>query len=637
MEVNIKQAAKLFFSNASLEMLFIEAIANALDANASKISIKISMTEFNNPDSLKITINDNGVGFTNERFNKFCKLLEVENEDHKGMGRLIYLNYFNNVIINSSYGFCNRRFTFNESFKGNNDISKLEKEAQQTSLTFSGYNKSKIASYDYIRPSILKQNILNTFYPRLYILNKRNVPVKINISLEVESPNIKKNFVNSNAEIDSENLELLKEVPVESDFLGLLTDSKILYSIKKTPSLSNNFLITAVCVDDRTYHLDLISTENIPKGYEIIFLFQSNSFIGKVDPSRQKLNFDDSSFKTLKSIFIQNISFILKKELPQISKNQQKVSDSLNSKYPHLLGLFNIDKVGLISREETLKQAQEVFFKMQRSVLDANNYSDDIFEKTLELSSRTLTEYVLYRQHIIDKLEHYTKNDSEADLHKLIMPMKKQLHQNNFINDLYNNNAWLLDDKYMSFSTIYSDLKMTDILKEITSDETIVDETRPDIVLIFSDDPNSTKKIDVVIVELKKKGLKLAKNEEVISQLKQRARKLCKYYPDKIQRIWFYGITEIDDEFKLSLIESDYQELYSSDSVFYKEEKILIDLQGDKIPIGVYILSIEAFIEDAKKRNSTFLKILKNEFVSPQENKYITYSDLAKIETISNS
>lgn len=37
MQVNIKQAIRLFFSNLFLDMVFIEAIANSLDADASKI------------------------------------------------------------------------------------------------------------------------------------------------------------------------------------------------------------------------------------------------------------------------------------------------------------------------------------------------------------------------------------------------------------------------------------------------------------------------------------------------------------------------------------------------------------------------------------------------------------------------
>ncbi len=42
MKVNLGQAVKMFFSNSSLEMVYFEAIANALDAGATKISIEVS-------------------------------------------------------------------------------------------------------------------------------------------------------------------------------------------------------------------------------------------------------------------------------------------------------------------------------------------------------------------------------------------------------------------------------------------------------------------------------------------------------------------------------------------------------------------------------------------------------------------
>ena len=72
------------------------------------------------------------------------------------------------------------------------------------------------------------------------------------------------------------------------------------------------------------------------------------------------------------------------------------------------------------------------------------------------------------------------------------------------------------------------DQRMSDLLKHIASEEG-EDQTRPDIAIVFSSDPQADSKVSVVMVELKKQGLPLAKNEEVISQLKQRARKLLTY------------------------------------------------------------------------------------------------------------
>ncbi|NPA63743.1 MAG: sensor histidine kinase, partial [Epsilonproteobacteria bacterium] len=97
MKVNINQAVKYFFSSSSLEMVYFEAVANAIDADATDIKINIAIESKNSPKTLKITIEDNGVGFTDERYKKFSNLFDVDDVQHKGLGRLVYLFYFDKV------------------------------------------------------------------------------------------------------------------------------------------------------------------------------------------------------------------------------------------------------------------------------------------------------------------------------------------------------------------------------------------------------------------------------------------------------------------------------------------------------------------------------------------------------------
>ena len=86
MEVNISQAIRVFFNNSSFEMIFFEAFANALDAEATEFSIDIKLDNKDELCNLSLTITDNGVGFTEDRFSKFGKLLDVDEESHKGLG-----------------------------------------------------------------------------------------------------------------------------------------------------------------------------------------------------------------------------------------------------------------------------------------------------------------------------------------------------------------------------------------------------------------------------------------------------------------------------------------------------------------------------------------------------------------------
>ena len=43
MKINLNNAVKFFFPNPSLEMVYFEAIANAIDAGATEIDVKINI------------------------------------------------------------------------------------------------------------------------------------------------------------------------------------------------------------------------------------------------------------------------------------------------------------------------------------------------------------------------------------------------------------------------------------------------------------------------------------------------------------------------------------------------------------------------------------------------------------------
>ena len=79
-----------------------------------------------------------------------------------------------------------------------------------------------------------------------------------------------------------ENIDFItnKDIPeletelVDSGFMPLFEESEVRFSIVKQELPSDSLLITALCIDDRTFNLsDIISSENIPSGYELIFLF----------------------------------------------------------------------------------------------------------------------------------------------------------------------------------------------------------------------------------------------------------------------------------------------------------------------------------------------------------------------------
>ena len=610
MEVNVCNARKQFFGQSALECVYIEAVANAFDANASVIDIDININSFTEPDTLIITIKDNGDGFTDERFDKFSMLLEIDDLKHKGLGRLVYLNYFKNVEVTSKYNGKRRKFIFNDNFKGHSTVENIENATHGSILKFYDFCGDRIKTYDYLEPEYLKSLLMIQFLPNLFSMKLKREPIVMNISLCTLYEEPLHGFVNKKVTLTLDDLPELKPHKIETKDLDLFSSVTVHYSIRDTSRQIAP--LTAICADNRTIRIEIVNPESMPVDKELIFIIESEFFNGKSDNSRKGIALEPCDMAIVQRVFRKAINEILLKEIPEINNRNEKLLLQLQETYPHLSGYFGDDYVGYALKAELIKHAQNIFFNEQRIVLESQTMDDEKYKKSIEISARLLAEYVLYRSKIIDKLKNVSDSDSEATIHNIIIPRFAEFTQSDVIEDNYSNNAWLLDDKYMSYSTILSDREMGELIKAISDEDSIKDDKRPDIAIVFSNNPKLNTGVDVVIVELKKKALDLARKEEVISQLKQRARKLLQYYPKSIQRVWFYGIVDFDDEFIRSLKEEKYIELYSKDTCYYKEHSIMPEIGSNvMIPIGLFILSYKALIEDAESRNGTFLKILK--------------------------
>jgi anti-sigma regulatory factor (Ser/Thr protein kinase) len=118
MYIETSAAAKHFFSKTSLALVYFEALANALDAAATEVFIDIDVEVFDRPKTLKITISDNGDSFTDKNFERFKILLKPRDHYHKGLGRFVFLHYFQYIEIDSVWGNNRRTFKFQKDFDG---------------------------------------------------------------------------------------------------------------------------------------------------------------------------------------------------------------------------------------------------------------------------------------------------------------------------------------------------------------------------------------------------------------------------------------------------------------------------------------------------------------------------------------
>lgn len=633
MKVDLKKASVWLYPKPSLGLIYQEAVANAIDAGATKISILIKIESFEKPKSLSMVIEDNGCGFTDKNFHKFSELLCADSLDHKGMGRMVYLRYFQKIRVASVYENSKlRSFDFDLDFDGKSICEPLtSKKDNGSRLSFSGFLMKKVSSYYNLRPQDVKEYLLTVFFPRFRQMKLKNEKLEISIRLETLQEDRKNNFFSGEEVLTMQDLPDYKEVEIKASKLDLFSSISIYYRITKVgesrhPQDNEQKVSVSICSDNRaiTYN-KLLKKEQVPREYSAYIFIVSDLFKGSTNPSRQKLEFpsgysEEDIVKTLKP----RIRDILDKEIPSIRVQNAKIGKKIQKKFPHLSGCFNLeDSIGMALEEQLVEVAQNNFFAKQKEVLGyTGQLNDEKFNAALEYVSRSLTEYVLHRDIVIKALKQKDKTKSEKELHDILAPQHSIVRSESKEEAYFTTNLWLLDDKFMSFETMLSEATMETILKEIAEKDDEHGKDRPDIAIYFSQSPDgddAPKSVETVIIELKKYGIHRYRAHDVISQLKDRARILCKHYPHKISRMWYYGIVEIDPEFEKDLKESDYYQVFSTGKVYAKSQKVVLeDENGNQVEkyVDVCIMNYETVLSDAEVRNNTLLNLLRKKMES---------------------
>ncbi len=618
MKISTVAAIKRFFPNPSLKMVYAEAFANAIDAGATEITIKVDIKSYANPETLRIAIRDNGIGFTDENFGRFSELMKKSDKRHKGLGRLVFLAYFKEIKVDSVFGGTKKRafvFTGDEAPVETSDLE--VQEASYAQLVFSGFLKDRISEYGDISASGIKNTILEQFTPQLLVLREENKELALTIEVNTETPEPRHEFYSEKIVVTLNDLPEFESASVAGALPDLFNeDFRVLYRFEEHSTQPSSFFL---CVDGRALKISLTDSFRMPTGVSARFLMVSSFFDSKTDDSRQGIDLEPNDMASVKKGFLGAVGSILVQKYPEISARNIEARKKLADRYPHLLGFFPESDIGLLDESATLAEAQAKYFSAQKEILNADSLTDEQYDQSLTLASRVLSEYILYREKIIGKLESITKEHPEETIHNLIAPRFNEFRSESFCEDIYRSNAWLLDDKYMGYQCVLSEQNLGRLIAEISTDEEQENEAyRPDIALVFNEDiEKADHPVDVVVVELKKKGIRYKDNLVVLEQLLERARRLVNYYPKKIQRMWFFGIVEFDKKLRTKMKEQKWIRLYSTDDVYSHEEPVIPtdrddnELSETPIPVQVTLLSFQALWKDAKLRNATFMKILR--------------------------
>ena len=251
MDIETAGAIRLFFPNPSLTLVYFEALANALDAGATDVSIDIDVQAFDKPDTLKITVSDNGDGFTDENFERFRKLLRPRDKFHKGIGRLVFLNYFSRVEVNSTRDKWRRSFIFKDGFDGNAPLEILKDEqSAKTALAFNGFAKDRVKSYDDLKPDALKPLLIEQFLPTLDARKRDGTAFKISINLNTKESNVQKEFFPHETVITADDLPSMTKITIQDDSLDAISAIDMYYHIESVAGKGS--ALTAFSIDGRT-------------------------------------------------------------------------------------------------------------------------------------------------------------------------------------------------------------------------------------------------------------------------------------------------------------------------------------------------------------------------------------------------
>lgn len=617
MDINLKVATSRLFPKSKFEMIYFEAVANALDAGATVIDIDIV---YRNSDFEKFTIIDNGCGLNEENYNRFSELMEAKDNAHKGQGRLVYLIYFENIEIISKFkdstnNIKKREFSFNYNFdkeygKGTEQING-EGNRGGTKLSFLGKLKDlyRIKS---IQANNIKEEILAEFLPCLYKMKQEDISLIINIKSNINDEEcISIIDVNDIPDFHCKSFPTIELIP-ENNNGTLLRDpnSYLYYSVRSLDNEKQSSIITSFAIDNRAKKIEIFDKSNYLPGVEAIFFLTSKHFEGCIDPTRQELTLEKKEMDAVERTLKRYIREILEDKFEsEYKKNIEQQSSFVENRFPHLMGYVDSSQLGFQSTEKVIQSAQHKFFRKEFGILQKEKISEDDYEEIIELSARNLTEYILFRQIQINALLEISNKNSEYEIHNTITPIKSIIYADDKKSNLFKNNAWILDDRFMSYLHSTSDISLQRITKSFNNIfyQESDSEERPDYLMFFSNKlDNDNDKLNLVCFEFKKLGNTKYDKSKAIIQLTDYAAEL-KDTCEQIDILFLFALVEFDEKFEKTLERQGFKRRFSIQGKIWSKYNPDIDVE-------LSFLDFKALIHDANSRNNTFMEILKNGF-----------------------
>lgn len=580
-----------------------EALTNAIHAGGKSISVDLIFSDRNGELFVgteerrvleQITITDDGEGFTNENllyFDEICTS-HKDNIGGKGVGRLAFLKYANRVDIRSQLQNSLVEFAYTPDFKPE-DVKKTEVAGSPSTSIVLMDLKEKINT----QVAKLVNSICDDLRLLLFLKFQQGQSITLKFTHNSKQP------FEDIYEFSGESIQALNERGFELD-----GETFKCYLFRDEPPKKG--IVAMLCADDLCIEEYVIS-RRFDICRHLIFV-TSPYFNSRSNMERQRLELPKtdeeadlaspiSREKLLPRLQEECMAMINESAEGDIEEFKASNVEKLKKYYPFIkidslegsAALLDADEVVRTYRAQQAREEDRLVNRLEAG-------SPVSIDDMSHLASEDLARYIVHRALVIDSLANMPSSSAEEAIHNAILPKKSSG------SEIRENNVWLVDDKFLSYSSIYSDEALAKIVQTVGQDVESKQQRRPDVAAFFSkDDKDQPNKL--VIIEFKKPGADIFENNKALLQCRLYAGALSDKIPT-VREVFAFSIVEIDDEFHKDMKQTGFKDVFSlNERVVYND--FLIGANSD-IPLHMYVMPAAALITDAKARNRVFEEVL---------------------------
>ena len=602
--INLRKfIAEHYKGGVSARDVIREALTNSIHAGSKQISVDLHFSEKQQeltPGTEErrvletITIVDDGEGFTPENLNFFDEVCTGHKDSigGKGVGRLAFLKYAKSVKIRSQLSSELVEFDYTPEFKLDDVKKSAADGAVSTSITLMEL-KEKINT----QVTKLVNAICDDLRLLLFLKHQAGHSITLKFTHNSRQP-FDDNFTFSGEAIKA-------ELTREFEFL----DQKFnCYLFRDEPPRKG--IVAMLCADELCIEEYVIS-----KRFDIcrhLIFVTSDYFNQRSNIERQRLELPktDEDVDMVSPISREKLTPRIHEECMKMIdeaaegdvdqfKNQNV--DKLKKYYPFI----KLDSLGgnasLLDADEVVKTYRAQQARREDQLIDALESGRPVsWDDVSHLASEDLARFIVHRALVIDSLAKMPPSSAEDALHNAILPKRTDG------SEIRENNVWLVDDKFLSYSNIYSDETLAKIIEEVGQSVAEKQQRRPDVAAFFSkDDENHPNKL--VIIEFKKPGADIFENSKALMQCRLYASELADRISTVLE-VFAFSVVEIDDAFYRDMKQTGFKDVFSlNDRVVYNDYKIG---STSDIPLHLYVMPASALIKDAKARNRVFEEVL---------------------------